>query len=643
MSIKAKFTWSFLMIILSVVSLSIFVYGGIEKASDGFTSYREMAKDGVLASRVQANMLMARMNVKDYIKTNSKKDFNEFEDYYNKTTIFVNKALKEIQKPSRAPKVRETKQQLIAYKGYFHQVVEYYKKRNHIVNENLYVNGKKIEQLLTSVMNSANRDGDTHSALDTAKSIRILLLSRLYTTKYLLDNSKKDLQRANQEFQNLSTSLVKTRKGLQNKRRRAQLLQATQLVKVYKEGVAQIGAIIKARNNVIYNKLDVIGPYIAKLNQDVKLSIKKDQDTIGPRVASENKTLTTVLISVILLVIFFIIAVIMLVILKPLNRLGYLAKDLDASENDLTKRFDSHGNDEISAIANSINLFIQRVETIVQSVKETGEENAAISHELSATSLSVGHNVEESVKMIEDASSQAKEIQDNIAVAVTKSQDSKDEIIQANDTLENAKEDILVLATKVQETAQTEAELSQNMESLSKDAEEVKTILVVIADIADQTNLLALNAAIEAARAGEHGRGFAVVADEVRKLAERTQKSLAEINATINVVVQSIVEASSKMNENSTEIQNLATIAEDVEHKINNVVEIVNQAVGASEQTVSDFEDTREGIETMVSKVAEVDVISTANARSVEEIAEASKHLYEMTDSLNIKISIFKT
>ncbi len=165
MNIKAKFSWSFFIITLTVIGLSTFVYNGINKATDGFTSYREMAKDTVLASRVQANMLMVRMNVKDYLQTNSQKDINEFNSYYDKTMKFVKKALKEIQKPSRASMVKEIDEKLLVYRDYFYQVVEYYKKRNQIVHENLDVNGKKIEQLLTSVMNSADRDGNDKSAL----------------------------------------------------------------------------------------------------------------------------------------------------------------------------------------------------------------------------------------------------------------------------------------------------------------------------------------------------------------------------------------------------------------------------------------------------------------------------------------------
>jgi methyl-accepting chemotaxis protein len=108
---------------------------------------------------------------------------------------------------------------------------------------------------------------------------------------------------------------------------------------------------------------------------------------------------------------------------------------------------------------------------------------------------------------------------------------------------------------KIQFVANEEQNLSENLHISVQNARETKAILVTIGDIAEQTNLLALNAAIEAARAGEHGRGFAVVADEVRKLAERTQKSLAESSATINILIQSISDNSEVLNKNMDEMR----------------------------------------------------------------------------------------
>lgn len=173
-------------------------------------------------------------------------------------------------------------------------------------------------------------------------------------------------------------------------------------------------------------------------------------------------------------------------------------------------------------------------------------------------------NLEFSAEVLESLGSVASKIDDSVA----KMSSLEDQIIQTHDG---------------------EISLSDNLKALTTNAEDIKGILNIISDISDKTNLLALNAAIEAARAGEHGRGFAVVADEVRKLAESTQKSLTEINASVNVIVQSISDASSSVEENASSALELVNISKALQESLG---EASSEITETHQKSVADTENS---------------------------------------------------
>jgi len=394
-----------------------------------------------------------------------------------------------------------------------------------------------------------------------------------------------------------------------------------------------------------YNGNPVLSAFSSiKIEENITWAILSEIDKAEVMIAPTSLRNDIIIISIIILLIMITLSIFILniTLVKPLKKLEDTAHDLASGEGDLTQRINVPKGDEIYAVALHINNFIEKVQKTIIESKATSHENTSIATELSQTSLAIGKKAEYQANIINDATGIGTNLQETLKSSVNEAENTKKDIEITGESLNIAKKKVIELSNEVSIRSEIETEMAGKLSQLSTDASQVKEVLTVISDIAEQTNLLALNAAIEAARAGEHGRGFAVVADEVRKLAERTQKSLAEINATINVIVQSIIDTSEQIGANAKKVQELSDQANEVEDDISSSVETMETTIIKTAAIVEEYITNSNTINNMISKMEEVNELSTANARSVEEIAAASEHLAILTERLDNQLGLYK-
>lgn len=343
------------------------------------------------------------------------------------------------------------------------------------------------------------------------------------------------------------------------------------------------------------------------------------------------------------MVFFFIFTRIMIVSMtNSIDALSSITLDLAQGSGDLTKRIVINSKDEIADLSQNINQFIEKIHTTVVASTHSSKESASMARTFST----VSHDVDKRMADERDFVKKTKDLSDAMKVALEETTlnaaKTSQDIFNASQILNVSVQEIKALVANIQKASEVESHTSERLQQLSTDANQVKNVLTVISDIADQTNLLALNAAIEAARAGEHGRGFAVVADEVRNLAERTQRSLTEINATINIIVQNIMDASGQMSENYHFIEKIANTSEEVEDKISHTETVIKEAADASLLASETSKKLSENTAMIIGNIGQLYDSSLKNSDDVKNLNAASSELLNLSNILASKLALFK-
>jgi methyl-accepting chemotaxis protein len=319
-------------------------------------------------------------------------------------------------------------------------------------------------------------------------------------------------------------------------------------------------------------------------------------------------------------------------ITKPLQEMVVMLNNFVRGDGDLTARLTYSAGDELGSICSLFNTFIHKLQGIITKVAQNTVQVASAAHQLYVTAEHSATGAEEVASQAatvatasEELSATAAEIAQNCHIAAENSRHANDSALDGSTVVQATVNLMTQIAERVKESARTVAGLGANSDQIGQ-------IVGTIEDIADQTNLLALNAAIEAARAGEQGRGFAVVADEVRALAERTTRATKEISVMIRSIQQATGSAVSSMEEGVNQVEKgtaeAARSGEALQYiltQIDAVTMQVNQIATAAEQQTSTTNEIARNIHQISSVVME----STDDAQGSASTASKLAHLAE--------------
>lgn len=330
-------------------------------------------------------------------------------------------------------------------------------------------------------------------------------------------------------------------------------------------------------------------------------------------------------------------------LLKPISILYERVADIADGEGDLTRRIDvGSRRDEIGRLAEKLNQFIGNIQGIIVQVSDASKSLSGESDKLNATSASISVGAEEVAAQTvtvatasEEMAATSNDIASNCLMAAASAK-------QAADTTQNGFKIVSNTVEGIRQRGELTRQNTRSISSLGERSEQIGTIVATIEDIADQTNLLALNAAIEAARAGEQGRGFAVVADEVRALAERTTKATKEIGTMIRAIQQETRNAMVSMEEGVKQSDRGIDEAAQIEDALRMILDQVNAVTTQVSQIATAAEEQNATTNDITNNIHQVTAVVQDTAKGSHETAQTALQLSTLAAELHRIVGKFK-
>jgi len=657
LSISVKIGLGFGLVLLLFMITAGFAIVSLSGASGSFEAYRSLALETNQSGRVQANVLLTRLYAKDYILSQSEQSIARVNERQNASITLSADLQRLASSRSNRALAREIADEITNYGATFEEVTQFQGERDRLVRTVLDVVGPDLERKLSDLMTDSFAAGNVDAGARASAALRNLLLARLYVFKFLTDNSDDQANRVRAEFNAMRQNIASLTTALRSGSARQVAADIGAQTDTYVTAFDGVYDAISERNYRVRNVLDQIGPRVADSIEKMKLDVKSQQDILGPRAQTEIQRgeIVTVIISALALILGIASTLIIgRMIAGPIRSMTTAMSALADGDTSMDIR-GADRRDEVGEMAVAMKVFknnlLERERLKAQAEAEAAEadrlrrdteeaerqrlkeEQARDQAEAAAQKkrsdmldtlvADFDGNIRQSLGTLASAVDQLRATSTNMAEtaevadgeasmaasAIASASQGVQSVASASEEMDASiseiSEQISTISQRMMQAAEKITGTVDQVETLSTTTQGISDVLNLINDIAEQTNLLALNATIEAARAGEAGKGFAVVASEVKALADQTARATGDIAKHIeDVQVHSrdTVNAVRDIGEQIQETNRVtATIAAAVEQQSAATSEISSSAQRASQGTM----DVEGGISTLRDSVSD--------------------------------------